>query len=146
MKVLSEEEKLHFDNFIDSLTDEEKQNNICEECGKKLNILGNNETYLQDIGKCKVCGKILDVFNPKIIEEVFNRNIEPIEYWYSGCKRIVIPTNDCCYCNHHGEYWIDDITLECCYCGNPNEEAQEYHSNNCGNSDNKGCPYLEECE
>lgn len=87
--MLSEKEKLYFHNFIDSLTDKDKQNNICEECGKKLNIKGHNEPYLQDTGKCKICNKISDVFNPRIVEEIFNKNIKPIEYWDSGCKRII---------------------------------------------------------
>lgn len=66
MKMLTKNEKFYFDNFVDSLTNEDKQNNICEECGK-----------------------ISDVFNPKIVEEIFNKNIKPIEYWESGCKRII---------------------------------------------------------
>lgn len=87
--MLSKKETLHFNKFINSLTDEDIQNNFCEECGKHLNIRGYNESYLQDTGKCRICGKISEVFNSKIVEEILNRNVKPIDYWDSGFKRIL---------------------------------------------------------
>lgn len=86
--ILTEKQKKYFENFILALSDGDKAYNICEECGKDLNIRGIDNAYLQDTGICSVCKKIEDVINPKIAEEVIKKGVDPVDYWNSGCKRL----------------------------------------------------------
>ncbi len=85
---LTEEQKKHFENFILSLSDEDKAYNVCEECGKGLNIREIDNVYLQDTGICSICKEIKDVINPKIADEVIKKEIDPVDYWNSGGKRL----------------------------------------------------------
>ncbi len=87
---LNKVQKEYFENFINKMSDKDKNFNICEECGEKLDMnFTHNYIYLQDTGVCSICKETKEVINPKIANEILSKGINPFDYFYSNCIRIV---------------------------------------------------------
>lgn len=67
---------------------EDEQKNYCENCLQVKGDFTEYNAYLTDTGTCNGCGKVNDVVNVKIANLILNSDIEIMDYFMGGGKRI----------------------------------------------------------
>lgn len=82
----TESKREYFTRFLNAIGDISA--NYCPKCHELYGCGHDHDVDFTDFGKCSICGKLDDVVNCTIANEVVSQNIHPFDYCRSGFARI----------------------------------------------------------